>query len=112
MLRWLQNLQRSRGSRAPWTRPQVAGWNPEDDGKARPARPQRVKGTVVLPTGDCPCLNSGTGTARLSSPKSGNAGASPLEPLSEVRTNLGGTFSTTCKEKPSTFPPWQRAAVQ
>ena len=51
-----------------------------------------MKGTVAarlsspksLPTGDCPCLNSVTGT--------GNAGASPLpygEPLSAARTTLG-----------------------
>jgi hypothetical protein len=53
----------------------------QDAQKGRSARPQRVKGTVALPTGDCPCLTSGTGT--------GNAGACPLEVLNDARTKLG-----------------------
>jgi len=59
-----------------------------------------VKGTVAarlsspksLPTGDCPCLNSVTGT--------GNAGASPLpygEPLSAARTTLGEGRVLACR---------------
>jgi len=43
---------------------------PQDAQKGRSARPQRAKGTVALPTGDC-----------------------PLEPLSDARTPLADFFS-------------------
>ena len=58
-------------------------------------RPRACRGELAeVPSDRRLSLFRYAGTARLSSPKSGNAGASPLESLSAARTVLAGFFST------------------